>query len=394
MEYNFPKAKYLSFRGRTMANFIVMGTWDTKQEELEFLCEEIERRSHHPIKLDLSTKKTKEKRDTVIDRTVAHAKERLKKIMKKETISGVISIGGGTNLFMSTKLMEDFPLFIPKIIVSTMVVNSVHSFRTYKDVIYIQSPCDFGIINPITKYLLRNCVTILTSVSKGVPSFDKPSIAVTGFGISDGYYEVVKHFWLKKGYGLIPFHTIGENTMVMAELIEKDLFKGILDLTLHDVMDHIAGGAFGRINKNRLYAYLSKDIPAVIAPGGLDTIAHIVYGRPSLHSFGNRKIYHHDFRWGVKANKEEIIKAAKWIGNILKETNPKNSIFLIPLRGWSYPGEKRSAFYDPELIDLFEKWIKKFIKKESVIDVDLSINDPQFGRIACEHLSHLMKNQE
>ncbi len=377
-----------------MANFIVMGTWDTKHEELEFLCEEIERRSHCPIKLDLSTKKTKEKRDTVIDHTVAHAKERLKKIMKRETVSGVISIGGGTNLFMSTKLMEDFPLFIPKIIVSTMVVNSVHSFRTYKDVIYIQSPCDFGIINPITKNLLANCVTILTSVNKGLPSFDKPSVAVTGFGISDGYYEVVKDFWLKKGYGLIPFHTIGENTMVMAELIQKDLFKGILDLTLHDVMDHIAGGAFGRIDKNRLYAYLSKDIPAVIAPGGVDTIAHIVYGRQSLHSFGNRKIYHHDFRWGIKASRAEVIKAAKWIGSIFEETNPKNSIFLIPLRGWSYPGEKRSAFYDPELIHQFTKWIRKFFREEAVIEVDLAVNDPQFGRIACEHLSHLMKSQE
>ena len=377
-----------------MANFIIMGTWDTKYEELEFICEEIRKRSHRPIKLDLSTKKTKEKRDVVIDHTVARAKERLKKIMKKKTISGVLSIGGGTNLFMSTKLMEVFPLFIPKIIVSTMVVNSVHSFRTYKDVIYIQSPCDFGIINPITKDLLRNCVTILTSVSKGVPSFDKPSIAVTGFGISDGYYEVVKHFWLKKGYGLIPFHTIGENTMVMAELIEKDLFKGILDLTLHDVMDHIAGGAYGRIDKNRLYAYLSRDIPAVIAPGGLDTIAYIPEDHPLPVSFRKRKIYHHDFRVGIRAEKKEMIKAAKWIGNILEETNPKNSIFLIPLRGWSYPGERGKEFYDPELIGLFKKWIKKFIKKESVIDVDLSINDPQFGRIACEHLSHLMKNQK
>jgi len=38
-----------------------------------------------------------------------------------------------------------------------------------------------------------------------------------------------------------------------------------MDLTLHDVMDHIAGGAYGKIDKNRLYAYLSKDLPAVIA---------------------------------------------------------------------------------------------------------------------------------
>jgi uncharacterized protein (UPF0261 family) len=377
-----------------MANFVVIGTWDTKHEELEFICEEIRKRFHHPIKLNLSTRQITGTRDVAISHKISLAKTRLKQIVKREPVSGAISIGGGTNLFMAARIMEDIPLFVPKVIVSTMIVNSIHSFRTYKDIIYIQSPCDFGIINPITKDLLANCVTILISMSKGLPSFDKPSIAVTGFGISDGYYEVAKHFWLKRGYNLIPFHSIGENTLAMAELIQKGLFKGILDLTLHDVMDHIAGGAFGRIDKNRLYAYLSKDIPAVIAPGGLDTIAHIVYGRQSLQSFRNRKIYHHDFRWGIKANKAEMIKAAKWIGSIFEETNPKNSIFLIPLRGWSYPGEKGNAFYDPELIGLFEKWIKKFIKKESVIDVDLSINDPQFGRIACEHLLHLMKNQK
>jgi len=81
------------------------------------------------------------------------------------------------------------------------------------------------------------------------------------------------------------------------------------------------------------------------------------------------------------------------IGNILKKTNPKKSIFLIPLRGWSYPGEQGREFHDPELIGLFTKWIKKFCKEDSVIEVNLSINDPQFGRIACKHLETLMKAQ-
>jgi len=376
-----------------MAHFIVMGTWDTKHEELEFTCEEIKKRSHHPIPLDLSTKKIEGKRDAVVSHTVSQAKERLKKIIKGEPVSGVLSIGGGTNLFMSTKLMEELPLFIPKIIVSTMIVNSVHSFRTYKDIIYVQSPCDFGILNPITKDLLTSCVSMLTSARKGLPHFDKPAIAVTGFGISDGYYEVTKKFWLKRGYHLIPFHSVGENTMAMAELIQKGIFKGILDLTLHDVMDHIAGGAFGKLDKNRLYAYLSKDIPAVIAPGGLDTVAHIVYGRQSLHALKRRRVYHHDFRWGVKASQEEIIRAAKWIGNIIKDANPKNSIFLVPLRGWSYPGEKKSEFYDPELIRRFTKSIRKFLREDVVIEVDLPVNDPQFGLIACRHLENLLKAQ-
>jgi uncharacterized protein (UPF0261 family) len=321
------------------------------------------------------------------------AKASLKEMAKKKHISGVISVGGGTNLFMATQLMEDIPLFVPKIIVSTMIVNSIHNFRPYKDILYFQSPCDFGIINPLTKSILTNCVTILTSIGEGLPSFDKPFIAITGFGITDGCFEAAKTFWLKKDFHLIPFHSIGENTMAMAELIQMGLFKGILDLTLHDVMDHIAGGAYGKIDQHRLYAYLSKDLPAVIAPGGLDTIA-FPDGHPSLSLFKKRKTYHHDFRWGIKANREEIIRAAKWIGNILRETNPKKSIFLIPLRGWSYPGELGKEFYDPELIRQFTKWIKKFFREGAVIEVNLSVNDPQFGRIACEHLSHLMKIQK
>jgi uncharacterized protein (UPF0261 family) len=370
-----------------------MGTWDTKREELEFICGEIIRRGHRPVQLDLSTKKIGRKRDAVINHTVSQAKERLKKIMKGEPVSGVLSIGGGTNLFMSTKLMGELPLFIPKIIVSSMIVNSVHSFRTYKDIIYIQSPCDFGILNPITKNLLTSCVAILISAEEGLPHFDKPAIAVTGFGISDGYYEVTKKFWLERGYDLIPFHSVGENTMAMAELIQKGVFKGILDLTLHDVMDHIAGGAFGKLDKNRLYAYLSKDIPAVIAPGGLDTVAFISQGHPLPASLRKREIYHHDFRVGIKAKKKEIIKAAEWIGKILQKTRPKKAIFLIPLRGWSSPGEKGKEFYDPESIQAFRNWIRKFIGEEAVIDVDLPVNAPQFGKIACEHLYRLMGNK-
>ena len=374
-----------------MANYIVLGTWNTKREELDFLCEEIRRRSHRPIPLDLSTKKAGVTRDIAISQSISRARARLKEITKKNHISGVISVGGGTNLFMAARLMEDIPLFVPKMIVSTMIVNSIHNFQPYKDILYFQSPCDFGILNPLTKSILTNCVNMLTSTGKSLPSLDKPSVAITGFGITDGCFEAVKNFWLRKDFHLIPFHSIGENTMAMAELIQMGFFKGILDLTLHDVMDHIAGGAYGKIGQNRLYAYLSRDLPAVIAPGGLDTIA-FPDGHPSLSLFKKRKRYHHDFRWGIKAKKEEVIKAAKWVGDILGKTNPKNSIFLIPLQGWSYPGERGREFYDPELIGLFVKWIKKFYREDSVIELDLSINDPEFGRVASDHLYNLIKH--
>jgi uncharacterized protein (UPF0261 family) len=237
--------------------------------------------------------------------------------------------------------------------------------------------------------VLSNGVAVLTSMRAGLPVLDRPAVAITGFGVSDSFFESAKDFWSKKKYHLVAFHSIGENTMAMAELIQRNVFKGVLDLTLHDVMDYIGGGAFGKLNEKRLSAYLSMDIPAVMAPGGLDMIAYIAdeFLPPS---FKNRKIYSHDFRKAVKVNKQELIRAAKWIGGILKETNPKNCIFLIPLRGWSTPGSPGNEFHDPELFSLFGKWIKKFFREDSVIEVDLSINDPQFGVMACEHLYRLL----
>jgi len=37
--------------------------------------------------------------------------------VKKEPLFGALSIGGGTNLFMATKVMENIPLFVPKVII-------------------------------------------------------------------------------------------------------------------------------------------------------------------------------------------------------------------------------------------------------------------------------------
>jgi uncharacterized protein (UPF0261 family) len=38
-----------------MSTYLVMGTWNTKHEELDFLCREIVGRGHTPVRLDVSS---------------------------------------------------------------------------------------------------------------------------------------------------------------------------------------------------------------------------------------------------------------------------------------------------------------------------------------------------
>jgi uncharacterized protein (UPF0261 family) len=376
-----------------MANFVVMGTWNTKGEELDFVCRELTKRNHKPIKLDISARKTTEDRDTTLHNIINAARKRLATLAKKEHIAGALSVGGGTNLWMSLQIMAEIPLMVPKVIISTMIANSLTILRTHKDILYLQSPCDFAWRNPLSEMILKNGVALLTSMDSGLPRLAKPAIGITNFGITCGLLPGAKAFWDKKGCDLIPFHAVGESTMAMAELVDQNFFRGMLDLTLHDILDHVANGSCGRLDERRIYSYLSRDLPTVMAPGGLDFIAYMPEDGRLPRAFAKRKIYRHDYRVGVFATVKEVVKAARWLGPILDKARPEHALMLLPQGGWSGPGVRGGGFYDAELIEAFREQMLKYWGPERVIDVDLPLEDPRFARLASEHLFALMQKK-
>ena len=376
-----------------MANFVVIGTWNTKGEELEFVCRELVKRGHNPVKLDLSSVKTGKDREEVLSATVDSAKIALNALAEKEQIAGLLSVGGGTNLGMTMRIMTEVPLMVPKVVASTMIANSLTMLRTYKDIIYVQVPCDFGWLNPVSEVVLKNCVALVTSTNEGLPQPDRPAIAITNIGITSEYLPGAKVFWDELGYHLVPFHAIGESTMAMAELAANNFFMGMLDLTLHDILDHVANGAYGRLDERRLSSYLSKDLPTVMAPGALDFIAYTPEGDSLPRAFANRKIYRYDYRWCVQASVKEVARAARWIAAILDKTRPKHALLLIPLGGWSSLGVRGGEYYGVELVEAFREQMLKHWHAQSIEDVDLPLDDPRFARLASERLFGLMQKK-
>jgi uncharacterized protein (UPF0261 family) len=376
-----------------MSTYLVLGTWNTKQEELDFLCREIATRGHTPVKLDVSSTRISDARDTAINSTISRAKGELRDIMKRRRLAGMVAVGGGTLLYMAVRIMEDIPLLVPKVIVSTMVVNSLGIFGNHKDIVYLQSPCDFGALNPLSEAILANAATIVTTMTQGLPRMDGRAVAITAIGITGVYTEAIKAFWRGKGLALVPFHSAGESTMAMAELAARGFFHGVLDLTRHDVLDHIARGAYGNINEERLASYLSRDIPAVMSPGAVDAVAYTPGNGGVPSRFRTRPVYRHDFRWAFKATARETAEVGRWIGKIVAKYAPERVRFLIPLKGWSYPGEEGKSFYDPRLMSAFTAQLEKYAGKGHIESVDLSINDPAFGIMASQRLYELMEGR-
>ncbi len=376
-----------------MGNYVVIGTWNTKREELDFLCAELKRRGHSPIKLDLSSEKTDKDRDEVLAATVESAKITLKTLAARERIAGVLSVGGGTNLGMSLQIMTELPLMVPKVVASTMIANSLTLLRTHKDIVYVQVPCDFGWLNPVSEAVLKNCVSLVTSMDESMPRPDKPAVAITNIGITSACLPGAKAFWDEKGYHLVPFHAVGESTMAMAELIQNGFFKGMLDLTLHDILDHVANGAYGRLDERRLYSYLSRDLPVVMAPGALDFIAVTPEHGLLPRAFAKRKIYRYDYRWCIATSLQEVVRVARWIGPILAGTRPTHALLLLPSGGWSGIGVRGGKYYDAELVEAFRKEVLKYLDADYIVDVDLPLDDPRFARLASEHLYALMQKK-
>lgn len=75
-----------------MSHYVVLGTWDTKRKELEFLCDEITKRGHTPVRIDLPLEERRSRRDTVVDHSISTGKKELSKVVARVRTEAIINV--------------------------------------------------------------------------------------------------------------------------------------------------------------------------------------------------------------------------------------------------------------------------------------------------------------
>jgi len=133
-----------------------------------------------------------------------------------------------------------------------------------------------------------------------------------------------------------------------------------------------------------LLAASESGIPQVVAPSGLDMLS--VGGRPQLlERYKERPQAVIDkLRIEVRTNARELEQAAVIIADRLNRSKAPCAV-LIPLKGWSSLDREGAALYDPEANRAFVEKLKKELKPDvPVVEVDLHLNTPEFGKEAVE----------
>jgi uncharacterized protein (UPF0261 family) len=176
----------------------------------------------------------------------------------------------------------------------------------------------------------------------------------------------------------------------MERMIREGTFEGVVDLTLHELTDELAGGDHAAA-PGRLEAACDRGIPQVVVPGSTD---YIVTGRfDELKSaFRRRKTMQHNPEMTfVQPSPREMSLVGRTVARKLNRA-PGRTAVLVPLKGFSYPNHEGRPLYNPTGVRAFVKGLQGAIDPAVPVRLlPLHVNDPAFADAVVEEFERLAK---
>ncbi len=383
-----------------MATIAVLGTYDSKGHELEFVARAIAKRGHTPLRIDVGTLEPPQVKpdvtreqildfSTIVDRhdrgaavsAMAEAvPEFLAKLVKDKWIQGVISLGGGGGTAIATSAMRSLPVGFPKLMVSTLASGNTAPYVGTKDIVMFPSIVDVAGLNRISRLLFTRAAGAICGMAEAEEekAEGRPLIAASMFGNSTACVNEAKSVLETAGYEVLVFHATGTGGKTMEALLESGLVAGVLDVTTTEWADELVGGILGG-GPTRLDAAGKYGVPAVVAPGCLDMVN---FGEPSTvpEKFAGRIFYHHNPQVTLmRTTPEECAE----LGRILAEkvnayTAPVT--VLLPLQGVSVISAPGGPFHSPEADQALFDALRTHLRPDlEIIELDTVLNDPAFA---------------
>jgi uncharacterized protein (UPF0261 family) len=317
-------------------------------------------------------------------------------LYRQNRVAGVISLGGSMGTTLGTAVMRSFPVGMPKVMISTMASRDTRAFVGTKDILMLHSVCDLAGLNRFTKKILRNGAMALTGMLQSTPtaedSISKPLIFLSTLGTTEACAQQVRRTLEEKGNEVVIFHTVGSGGQAMEEMIEPEEASLLVDLSLHEIGDHLFGGDYDA-GPNRGNTALQLGLPTILVPGNID---FLVSGplETARRLFPGRPYHVHNAAITVvRSTHEEIVILSQIIANWCNEAHGPVKI-LIPMGGFSAFDSQEGPLYDPEAPQLFAKAFQERLSAH--INVNLlpcHINDPDFAGAILQAIDQLMKKK-
>ena len=195
------------------------------------------------------------------------------KLYRLNQIQGIIGLGGSMGTTLATGVMRSLPVGVPKVMISTMASRDTRAFVGTKDILMLHSVCDLAGINRITRKILRNGAMALAGMLQptAIPEMEnnKPLVFLSTLGTTETCAQKLRKTLEERGKEVVIFHTVGSGGKAMEEMIKPEKVSILVDLSLHEIADHLFGGDYDA-GSTRGKTALKLGLPTILVPGNID----------------------------------------------------------------------------------------------------------------------------
>jgi uncharacterized protein (UPF0261 family) len=394
------------------ARILLIGTVDTKSDEMAFLRHSVERCGGQAIVMDVGVLgKGGFEPDIPNTEVAAAAGATLQQIIAsgdentsmtlmargattlalrwhaEGRIDGMLALGGTMGTDLALDVANALPLGVPKVVLSTIAYSHlIPPERIPPDLIMRLWAGGLYGLNRLCKTALAQAAgaavgACLAQVEPGVDE-GRPMVGMTSLGSSAlKYMKRLKPALEARGYELAVFHTTGMGGRAFEDLAARGRFIAVMDFSLQELVNHLAGSCV-TAGADRLRGAGRAGVPQIVAPGASDMVDYAAWA-PGPRAFEGRAAHEHNrLIASVCIDAPMRRTVAREIAQRLAEAQGPTCV-LLPTGGveeWDRPGE---PLHDPEgLGALVDELPRHLGAGTRLVRVDAHINDAAFADAA------------
>jgi uncharacterized protein (UPF0261 family) len=314
----------------------------------------------------------------------------------EDRLHAIVGMGGTGGTALVTHAMQELPVGVPKLVVSTVASGDTRPYVGAVDIAMMYSVVDVAGINQISARIIANAAAAAAAMAQvTVPEQldGRPLIGASMFGVTTPCVTKARERLEEHGYEVLVFHQTGTGGQSMEELVRADFIKGVLDVTTTELCDELVGGVLPAHPK-RLEVAGSMGVPQVVSLGALDMVN---FGPKDTvpEAFRTRTLYvHNPTVTLMRTTPEECTELGRRVARKLSVATGPTALF-VPLRGVSMIATEGQPFHDPAADDaLFSAVRENLGPNVELHELDTDINDPEFALAMANRLIEMLQEAE
>ena len=400
-----------------MATVVAIGTLDTKGAEYDYLCRRLREHGVDVILVDagvlgeptgtaditraevaqaagaeIGQLAASGDRGAAVEMMSRGAAVIVGRLQEEGRLDAVVGMGGSGGTSLVTHAMQQLPVGVPKLVLSTVAAGNTRPYVGAVDIAMMHSVVDVAGVNQISARIIGNAAAAVAGMAKAeAPKLGeaRPLIGASMFGVTTPCVTAARERLEELGYEVLVFHQTGTGGQSMEELVRAGFVTGLLDATTTELCDELVGGVLPAHPK-RLEVAGSLGVPQVVSLGALDMVN---FGPMETvpQIFRTRNLHvHNPTVTLMRTTPEECAELGERIARKLSSATGPTALF-VPLRGVSMIAMEGQPFHDPDADSaLFSAVRENLGPNVELHELDTDINDPSFAIAMADRLHGML----